>query len=228
VLSHPPRAVFTGAVLLLMTAACGYAAGAMRQAPAQATRTVLAQKVDPAGGPGRTLALSRVTIPAHTQLGLHRHPGTQIAYVQKGTLTYTVRTGVVSVYRGAADQNPQVVRRVGAGQTGRVEAGEWVVEPPSAVHFGANRGDSPVRILLATLFKNGRPPTIPVTDDASHCAQAAHRSSVTSRAGQPAAGPHGAKVTTESQPDPGHSVIRTLLDVRIMRPSALRTRVCAR
>ena len=51
-LSHPPRAVFTGAVLLLMTAACGYAAGAMRQAPAQATRTALAQKVDPAGAPG--------------------------------------------------------------------------------------------------------------------------------------------------------------------------------
>ena len=173
-LSHlPPRALLTGAVMLLMTAACGYAAGAMRQAPAQATRTALAQKVDPAGGPGRTLGLSRVTIPAHTRLGLHRHPGTQIAYVQKGTLTYTVMTGVVTVYRGAADQNPQVVRRVGAGQTGRVQAGEWVVEPPSAVHFGANHGDSQVRILLATLFKNGSPPSIPVTDDASRCADVA-------------------------------------------------------
>ena len=172
-LSHPPRALLAGAVLLLMTAASGYAAGAMRQAPAQATRTVLAQKVDPAGGPGRTLALSRVTIPADTRLGLHRHPGTQIAYIQKGTLTYTVRTGVVSVYRGAADQNPEVVRRVGAGQTGQVRAGEWVIEPPSAVHFGANHGDTPVRILLATLFKTGRPPSIPVTDDASQCANVA-------------------------------------------------------
>jgi len=173
VLSHPPRALLTGAVLLLMTAACGYAAGAMRQAPAQATRTALAQKVDPAGGPGRTLGLSRVTIPAQTRLGLHRHPGTQIAYIQKGTLTYTVMTGVVTVYHGVADQNPQVVRRVGAGQTGRVQAGEWVVEPPSAVHFGANRGDTPVRILLATLFKNGSPPSIPVTEGASQCANGA-------------------------------------------------------
>ena len=172
-LSHPLRALLAGAVLLLMTAASGYAAGAMRQAPAQATRTVLAQKVDPAGGPGRTLALSRVTIPADTSLGLHRHPGTQIAYIQKGTLTYTVRTGVVSVYRGAADQNPEVVRRVGAGQTGQVHAGEWVIEPPSAVHFGANHGDTPVRILLATLFKTGSPPSIPVTDDASQCANVA-------------------------------------------------------
>jgi quercetin dioxygenase-like cupin family protein len=172
VLSHPPRALFAGALLLLMTAACGYAAGAMRQAPAQATRTVLAEKAGPAGAPGRTLALSRVTIPAHTQLGLHRHPGTQIAYIQRGTLTYTVETGVVNVYRGAADQDPEVVRRVGAGQTGSVHAGEWVIEPPSAVHFGANRGDTTVRILLATLFKTGRPPSIPVTDDASQCANA--------------------------------------------------------
>ena len=176
--SHPPRALLTGAVLLLISAACGYAAGAVHHAPAEATRTVLAQKVGPAGARGRTLALSRVTIPAHTRLGLHRHPGTQIAYVQKGTLTYTVRTGVVSVYRGEADQNPQVVRRVGAGQTGEVRAGEWVIEPPSAVHFGANHDDIPVRILLATLFKTGRPPSIPVTDDASRCANVASGSLV--------------------------------------------------
>jgi quercetin dioxygenase-like cupin family protein len=172
VLSHSPRALLTGA-LLLATAACGYAAGAVHRAPGQATRTVVAQATDPAGGRGRTLALSRVTIPAHTRLGLHRHPGTQIAYVQKGTLTYTVRAGVVSVYRGAADQNPEVVRRVAAGQTGKVHAGEWVIEPPSAVHFGANDGDTPVRILLATLFKTGRPPSIPVTDQDSSCTNVA-------------------------------------------------------
>jgi hypothetical protein len=66
VLSHPPRVLHTGAVSLLITAASGYAAGAMHHASAQATRTVLAQKVDPAGAPGRTLGLSRVTIPAQS------------------------------------------------------------------------------------------------------------------------------------------------------------------
>jgi quercetin dioxygenase-like cupin family protein len=151
------------AVLLPVVAVGAYAAGA-RQAPAQTTRTVLAQAVDPSGGRGRTLALSQVTIPAHTRLGLHRHPGTQIAYVQKGTLTYTVKTGVVKVYRGAADRNPRVVRRVAAGQTGTVHAGEWVIERPRAVHFGANEGERPILILLATLFRNGSPPSIPVTD----------------------------------------------------------------
>ena len=163
-LSHSRLALLAVTALLPLTAAGSYAAGAAHHSQAQATRTVLAQAVDPAGSRGRTLALSRVTIPAHTRLGLHRHPGTQIAYIQRGTLTYTVRTGVVNVYRGAADQNPRVVRRVAAGKTGVVHPGEWVIERPHVFHFGANEGDRPVLILLATLFRNGSPPSIPVPD----------------------------------------------------------------
>jgi quercetin dioxygenase-like cupin family protein len=162
VLSHPRSALLAGAFLLSLTAAAAYAAGAAQQPP-QATRTVLAQAVGPPGARGRTLALARVTIPAHTRLGLHRHPGVQIAYVQKGKLTYTVKRGVVNVYRGAADQDPRVVRRVAGGRTGSVNAGEWVIERPRVVHFGANKGDRPVVILLATLFKSGSPASIPVS-----------------------------------------------------------------
>lgn len=79
-----------------------------------------------------------------------------------GTLTYRVRTGVVNVYRGAADQNPRVVRRVGAGRTGVVHAGEWVIERPRVVHFGANRGNRPVLIMRVTLCRNGSPSSIPI------------------------------------------------------------------
>ena len=161
--SRPRSALLAGAFLLSLTAVGAYAAGAAQQPP-QATRAVLAQAVDPPGGRGRTLALARVTIPGHTQLGLHRHPGVQLAYVQEGSLTYTVERGVVKVYRGAADQDPQVVRRVAAGETGSVHAGEWVIERPRVVHLGANKGDRPVVILLATLFTNGRPASIPVPD----------------------------------------------------------------
>jgi quercetin dioxygenase-like cupin family protein len=161
---RPRQALLAGAAILT-TAAGAYAAGAAQDEPAQATRTVLAQAVDPGGAHGRTLALSRVRIPAHTRLALHRHPGTQVAYIQKGTLTYTVRTGVVNVYRGAADQSPRVVRRVAAGETGSVRPGEWVIERPGAVHFGANGRDRPVVILLATLFRTGSPASIPVPDE---------------------------------------------------------------
>ena len=149
-------------VLLVAVAAGAYAVGASSQTSGQASRAALAQAVDPVGAKGRTLGLSRVTIPPHVQLALHHHAGTQIAYIQKGTLTYFVRTGAVKVYRGAADQHPRVVRRVTAGKTGKVFAGEWVIEQPHVIHFGANNGSTPVVILLATLFTNGSPPSIPV------------------------------------------------------------------
>jgi hypothetical protein len=74
--SHSRLAMLAGAALLPITAAGAYAAGVAQQAPAQATRTVLAQAVDPGGARGQTLALSRISIPADTRLGLHRHPGT--------------------------------------------------------------------------------------------------------------------------------------------------------
>ena len=158
-------AVLAGAGLSAAVVAA-YAFGATRQAPAQATRTALAQAVNPTGARGRTLGLSRVRIPPHTRLALHRHPGTQIAYIQRGTLTYTVRNGVVNVYSGAADQSPRLVRRVEAGQTGRVHTGEWVIERPHSVHFGANASDRPLTILLATLFRTGSPASIPVPEEA--------------------------------------------------------------
>jgi quercetin dioxygenase-like cupin family protein len=160
--SYSRPALLAGAIVLSGTAVLACGADTARPPPAEATRTVLAQTVDPPGARGRTLGLSRVTIPPDTRLPLHRHPGVQLAYVQQGTLTYTVKRGVVEVYRGAADQDPGVVRRVSGGQSGSVNAGEWVIERPRDVHFGANNGDRPVVILLATLFKNGMPPSIPV------------------------------------------------------------------
>jgi hypothetical protein len=154
------------AVVLPATAAGAFAAGAAVQGDLSptASRDVLAQLVDPVGGKGRTLALSRVTIPAHTALPLHRHPGNQIAQVQSGTLTYTVRSGTVNVFRGPADGEPKLVRSIRAGQTGTVGPREWVVERPSDVHIGANRGSRPVVILLASLFRDGAPASIVVKE----------------------------------------------------------------
>jgi quercetin dioxygenase-like cupin family protein len=159
-----PRLALLAGAAILTTAAGAYAAGAAQQEPAQATRTVLAQAVDPTGARGRTLGVSRVRIPADTRLALHRHPGTQVAYIQKGTLTYSVRSGVANVYRGAADQSPRLVRRIAAGETARVRTGEWLIERPRMVHSGANEGDRPLVILLATLFRTGSPASIPVPE----------------------------------------------------------------
>src|SRR3954463_8810937 len=118
------------AVVALVAAAgaAGHSPGADAQSGQAPTREALAQVVKPRGAPGRTLGLSRVTIPAHTALAPHRHPGYQIAYIERGTLTYTVRTGVVRIYRGAADASPRRVRTLRAGDTARIRTGEWLVE----------------------------------------------------------------------------------------------------
>jgi quercetin dioxygenase-like cupin family protein len=147
------------AVVVVVVASTG--AALAQQAPS-AKRVALAQAVNPAGAKGQTLGLSRVTVPAGVKLALHVHPGTQTAYIEKGTLTYSVKTGSVPVYGGAADQKPTLVRRIRSGQTAKIRAGQWLIERPGVEHFAENRGNGPIVILLATLFKNGAPPSIPI------------------------------------------------------------------
>lgn len=125
-------------------------------------RNALAQTDQVQGAPGRDLVLSRVAVAPGATLALHHHLGTQVARVEAGTLTYTVRRGSVVVRSGESDQKPRLVRRIKAGETGRIRAGQWIVEQPSTIHEAANRGSSQVVIYLATLLQAGAPPATPV------------------------------------------------------------------
>jgi quercetin dioxygenase-like cupin family protein len=149
-------------VIAVSAMAGALAAGATKSPAPAVSRVALAQQVDPVGAPGRTLGLSRVRIAPGARIALHHHPGTQLAYIQRGVLTYSVRDGSVDVMRGAADASPQVIRTIGAGQTGKIRRGQWIVEQPSTIHQARNAGRVPVVILLATLFTNGSPPSLPV------------------------------------------------------------------
>ncbi|HEY7266965.1 MAG TPA: hypothetical protein VH501_04665 [Solirubrobacterales bacterium] len=153
--------------LSLLTAAIGLLAmGAVvghviaRSAGSSVTRTALAQSTKVRGVSGRTLGLSRVTIPVGGRIALHHHEGTQVSYIQAGVLTYTVKSGGVTVYSGTAD-NAAVVRKIRAGQTGQIRAGQWIVEQPSTVHRAANKGKAKIVIYLATLLKKGAPASTP-------------------------------------------------------------------
>jgi quercetin dioxygenase-like cupin family protein len=63
--------------------------------------------------------------------------------------------------KGPADDHPKLVRRIDAGTTARIHAGQWLIEQPGDHHHAANRGDAPVVIYLSTLFPKGAPPSIP-------------------------------------------------------------------
>jgi quercetin dioxygenase-like cupin family protein len=127
---------------------------------ATVTRAPLAQTTKVKGAKGKTLGLSRVTIPPGGTIALHHHEGTQVAYIQAGVLTYTVRSGSVTVMSGPAD-NPTVVRKISGGQTSKIRAGQWIVEQPSTVHQAANNGDQKIVIYLSTLLRTGAPPSTP-------------------------------------------------------------------
>jgi quercetin dioxygenase-like cupin family protein len=142
---------------------------AQTQAAPTAIRNALAQSSHVQGAPNRTMVLSRVEVEPGAKLALHHHLGTQVANIEAGTLTYTVRRGAV-VRKGESDQSPQTVRTIGAGQTAPIRGGQWIVEQPSDIHEAANRGSTPVVIYIATLLKTGAPPATPVTfpNDGGH------------------------------------------------------------
>jgi quercetin dioxygenase-like cupin family protein len=128
-----------------------------------AIRNALAQSSQVQGAPNRTMVLSRVEVEPGAKLALHHHLGTQVANVEAGALTYTVRRGAVVVRKGESDQNPQTVRTIKAGQTAPIRTGQWIVEQPSDIHEAANHGSTPVVIYIATLLKTGAPAATPVT-----------------------------------------------------------------
>jgi hypothetical protein len=156
---RPRLLLIAAASVALMLAAAGYVI-AQSNAPPAVKRDALAQSTNVKGAKGRTLGLSRVVIPPRGAIALHHHEGTQIAFIQSGVLTYTVRDGVVPVMRGPAD-DPQVVRHIRSGQTGKIAAGQWIVEQPSTIHQAANQGRAKIVIYLSTLLKSGAPPSTP-------------------------------------------------------------------
>jgi hypothetical protein len=128
-----------------------------------AIRNALAQSSHVQGAPDRTMVLSRVEVEPGAKLALHHHLGTQVAHIEAGTLTYTVRRGSVVVRKGESDQSPRTGRTIKVGQTAAIRSSEWIVEQPSDIHEAANRGSTPVVIYIATLLKTGAPAATPVT-----------------------------------------------------------------
>lgn len=113
----------------------------------------------PAGAPGQVLELVRYTIPPGTLLPAHTHPGMQAAFLESGTLHYTVVEGEVPLTRAAIGTGTPVADAVAAGEGEDViRAGDSFVEPAGVVHFGRNAGPEPVVILVSSLLTVGEPP----------------------------------------------------------------------
>lgn len=155
-----PLSALAVAGVIAMAIILPTAFGASAPAPTP-VRKALAATEHVQGAPGRTMVLSKVTVPPGAKLAVHHHLGTQISRVEAGTLTYTVRRGKAELFEGEAEET-RLVRVIAAGKTAQIRAGQWLVEQPSDIHQAANRGSAPVVIYLATLLQDGAPPSTPV------------------------------------------------------------------
>lgn len=125
------------------------------------TSDVLGRGLPPAA-PGQELAIGRVTIAPGASIPTHEHPGTQVAAIVGGELTYTVLTREVALTRagGPTAGTPAATEAILAGETVILRAGDSVVEQVGAIHMARNEGTEPVVILVSTLFETGEPRTI--------------------------------------------------------------------
>lgn len=78
----------------------------------------------PEGVPRVTIL--RITIPPHVKLEMHKHPIINAGIVLKGELTVLTEDGRSSVFK----------------------AGEGLVELVNAYHYGENRGEEPVDLIM--------------------------------------------------------------------------------
>lgn len=124
-------------------------------------REVLARGI-PAVAGGDVLELVRYTIPPHTTLPMHTHPGMQVAWIVSGTLHYTVVEGTVPLHRGGNLDAPPEAITSASGEVA-IELGDAFVEQEGVVHFGRNAGPEPVVILVASLLDPAEPPALLAT-----------------------------------------------------------------
>ena len=85
-------------------------------------------------GPPRVIVL-RIAVAPHARLDLHRHPVVNAGLVLRGELTVVAQDGRERTFR----------------------AGEGIVEMVGTLHFGENRGDEPVDLVMCYAGAEGLP-----------------------------------------------------------------------
>jgi quercetin dioxygenase-like cupin family protein len=138
----------------------GDARQATPAAAAAATPVVSSQILGtglPPAALGQTIYLYRVMVEPGARIVPHTHPGTQVAAIVAGELTYTVIQGEVTITRAANGGTPGPTVRARSGHEVVLRPGDALVEHAGMIHHARNDGGQPVVILIASLFATGEP-----------------------------------------------------------------------
>lgn len=111
-------------------------AGAAAAIPTEgATRLDVSQGIA-AGAGGQGLAMYKVTIPRGTTLDWHYHPGTQVAWIMRGRLLYSVVRGTAYETIPRPGRSPRRVP-IRAGTRAVIEQGHGLLEPRGMQHYAS-------------------------------------------------------------------------------------------
>ncbi len=130
----------------------GVAAAAGKPTTSNGITRIPLGEATPTNAPGQVLYLQRVIIAPGARLAEHFHQGTQVATVTKGTLTYNIVVGTVTITDADG-----TTRDVVGPKVVRVRAGQSLVERAGLTHYGANTTSRRVVIELAALLEQGAP-----------------------------------------------------------------------
>lgn len=100
----------------------------------------------------------KVTIPAGSTLEWHYHPGTQVAWIARGRLHYTVVTGTAYQMIPRLGRSPRRVP-IRFGQTRVILPQQGLYEPKGMQHY-ATTPDGQVITVVTVLKKPSAPGTI--------------------------------------------------------------------
>ena len=121
--------------------AVAIAAACIVSSPAVGIPTEGAERLDvsngpAAGAPGLGLTMYKVTIPRGTTLPWHYHPGSQVAWVMRGRLHYSVVRGTAyeTIPRPGGEPRRVPIR---AGQRAVIDQGHGLFEPKGMQHYAS-------------------------------------------------------------------------------------------
>lgn len=125
------------AAVPVLAAAIALAGGGV----AAAIPTEGAQRLDvsdgiAAGAGGQGLAMYKVTIPKGTTLDWHYHPGTQVAWIMRGRLLYSVVKGTAYETIPRPGMSPRRIP-IRAGTRAVIDQGHGLLEPRGMQHYAS-------------------------------------------------------------------------------------------